>query len=46
MHAPPPTQSRAARYAFMLVLGLLIAWSPRSWWPTHYERGATRCPTA
>ncbi|AMU97984.1 hypothetical protein NY98_20115 [Xanthomonas citri pv. fuscans] len=24
MHAPPPTQSRAARYAFMLVLGLLI----------------------
>ncbi|WP_017162691.1 cytochrome c [Xanthomonas phaseoli] len=24
MHASPPTQSRAVRYAFMLVLGLLI----------------------
>ncbi|USJ01099.1 hypothetical protein MUG10_02285 [Xanthomonas prunicola] len=24
MHAPPPNQSRAARYAFMLVLGGLI----------------------
>ncbi|MCL1531961.1 hypothetical protein [Xanthomonas nasturtii] len=24
MHTPPPTQSRAARYAFVLVLGVLI----------------------